>query len=206
MQYLKDWLGTGSINLFGKPFAGKDTCAHSLAKLLGASVIGGGDLMRNNKEHAALQSQVEDGSLAPTKEFLNIVLPHFEQDMFQGKPLILSSVGRWHGEETGVMAAAQKSGHPLKAVIYIDVSKDEVQRRWEVSRQLEDRGERKDDAEHVLERRLQEFEDKTLPVLDFYRQKGLLIEVDGIKSREDVLHDIYTKLTAFAQATNGEIS
>jgi adenylate kinase len=198
MEDLKLWLQTGSINLFGKPFAGKDTSAQALAKLFNAVVIGGGDILRNNQAHAATQAKTEDGSLAPTDEYLRIVLPYFEQPEFTGRPLVLSSVGRWHGEEDGVITATNQSHHPLKAVIYIDINEEEIRKRWATSQQLEDRGNRKDDAENVLDKRLAEFTNKTVPVLDFYRQKGLLIEVNGLQSRGAVLQEILDKLKAFA--------
>ncbi|MEI7682787.1 MAG: nucleoside monophosphate kinase [Candidatus Saccharibacteria bacterium] len=197
MEDIKLWLKNGSINFFGKPFAGKDTCADSLAKLLGASVIGGGDILRNNSAHASTQAKVEDGSLAPSDEYLSIVLPYFAQSEFANKPLVLSSVGRWHGEEPGVLKATDKSGHPLKVVIFIDIDESETRQRWQAAQKLADRGQRKDDAKHVLDKRLEEFANKTMPVLDFYRQKGILIEVNGRQSRQAVLQEVINKLAKF---------
>jgi adenylate kinase len=191
---IKPWLKTGSLNIFGMPFAGKDSRGNELAKLFDGIVIGGGDIIRNTPELEKLNEQVKDGSLAPTEEFLKVVLPYFLQDAFKNKPLILSSVGRWHGEEPGVMAATKESGHPLMAVIYIDISEEEMHRRWMVSQELQDRGFRHDDAVHVLEKRINEFKTKTLPVLDFYREHNLLIEISGEASHEDVLLNILSQL------------
>ena len=42
IEIITQWLGTGAINIFGLPFAGKDTHGHRLAELFGASIMGGG--------------------------------------------------------------------------------------------------------------------------------------------------------------------
>jgi adenylate kinase len=192
---LKKWLGTGSINIFGMPFAGKDTHSKELAKIFDGVVIGGGEIIRSFKEHAHVLKQIESGALAPQDEFLKIVLPYFSKSEFEGIPLILSSVGRWHGEQSGVLKAAKNSGHPIKAVIYLNVSVKEVKRRWAISQEVADRGSRKDDMEHILDVRLNEFQTKTLPVVDFYKSHNLLIEINGEESKEQVLTNILARLS-----------
>ncbi len=196
IQSIKEWLGNGSINIFGRPFAGKDTVCRKLAEVLAAEIIGGGDIMRNTPEFAATQAKVDDGSLAPSDEFLQMITPVFSREDLQGKSLVLSSVGRWDGEQQGVLAAAEKSGHTIKCVVYVDITVNELHKRWEASRQLADRGVRKDDDESALDKRISEFNNKTVPVLDFYKQKGLLVEVNGMNSREEVLQEILDKLVS----------
>lgn len=63
-----------------------------------------------------------------------------------------------------------------------------------------DRGERSDDSETVLENRFHEFHTKTEPVLAYYRERQLLIEVDGTLSRDDVTNEAILKLAQFAAA------
>lgn len=194
IEQIKTWLGAGSINFFGLPFAGKDTHCNELAELLGGVVIGGGDILRSKDTPSHVLEHIDKGSLAPTDEYLRIVLPYFSRKEFKGKPLILSSVGRWHGEEAGVLEATAESGHPLRLVIHLEISVDEVRRRWRTAQNLKDRGERLDDAEHVLNNRLEEFNTKTLPVIEFYKDQGMLIEIDGMPERADVLKDILDQL------------
>ena len=106
----------------------------------------------------------------------------------------MSSVGRWHGEEKGVLGATSESNHPLKAVIYLALSEPEVRERWEQTHTTSDRGVRHDDTAEVLEVRLEEYRDKTLPVIEFYREKGLLIEIDAAQTPERVMESIITEL------------
>lgn len=194
ITHIKEWLGTGSINIFGLPFAGKDTHCRELAQLFNGIVIGGGDILRSDATPKHIQDHIAQGLLAPTEEFRQIMLPYFAKNEFRGKPLILSAVGRWYGEEKGVLEASVKSGHPLLAVIHLKIKDEEVLRRWKNHDELQDRGTRDDDTEHILQTRMNEFRTKTLPVIDFYKEQGILIEVDGMPPRESVLKTILDSL------------
>lgn len=202
VELIKKWLGSGSVNIFGLPFSGKDTHCHKLAEQIDAKVVGGGDILRSKYGPQHIKDHIATGALAPTDEFLNIVLPYLAQKKYADKPLILSSVGRWHGEEPSVIQAAADSGHPIKAVIFLDIDKQEVIKRRELSLNLNDRGARHDDAMESLEKRFQEFETKTLPVVDYYRQVGLLIEVDGKPPIASVSDEIVRQLASKASIAN----
>ena len=102
---IKEWLGTGSINVFGLPFSGKDTVGIKLAEMLGAKFISSGLILRAaEKEDSVLAKELSAGNLAPTDTFRKIILPYFGRDELNGAPLVLSSVGRWEGEELPVDA------------------------------------------------------------------------------------------------------
>jgi adenylate kinase len=186
---IKQWLGTGSINIFGMPFSGKDTQCERLANLLDAATFGGGDILRNSKVPAATAEALRVGELVPQDEFLAMILPHFKSDYFVGKPLVLSSVGRWKGEENSVFQAAEQSGHPIKVAICLELSHDEAIARLQTA----DRS-RSDDETHILETRFEEFSQKTEPVLDAYKKAGLLVSVDGDQSFDAVTQTIIDAL------------
>lgn len=184
---IKPWLSTGSINLFGLPFAGKDTHGRELATLFDAPLLGGGDILRNSIIPPHVKTALDAGLLVPSNEYISIITPFLSKAEYHGGPLILSSVGRWIGEEAGVVGALEASNHPLKAVFYLALDHSTIWERWRHSQERMDRGVRAEDAEAILEIRFKEFEEKTLPVIEYYRQKGLLIEVDSRQSKEDVL-------------------
>lgn len=199
IQIIKRWLGAGSINIFGMPFAGKDTHSETLAEQLEGVVLGGGEILRNSVIPTHVREKMDAGELAPTDEYVQIVLPYLSRETFAEKPLILSSVGRWHGEEQGVISAAKASGHKLKAVVLLHINKSVALDRWEHSQKHLTRGERVDDQHHKLDVRFAEFQSKTRPVIEFYRQAGLLIEVDGTPDIARVTQDIIDALLAFTQ-------
>lgn len=195
---IKNWLKDGSINIFGAPLSGKDTQSKRLAEALGASLIGGGAILRGDNMPDYIKEAMKTGELIATDDYLSIVMPYLSRGEFKGKPMILNSIGRWHSEEDGVIYATNQSGHPIKAVLYLKLDEKESVERLQKSKALNDRGERQDDTQAKLDIRLKEFRDKTLPVVESYRNLGLVIDIDGTKSRDLVYDEIIDKLHEFA--------
>ena len=191
---IKEWLGRGSINIFGLPMSGKDTQGVKLAETLDAKFLSSGMIIRA-MEQETKQNLSDKGNLIPTNIFYEWVLPYFSRrDLFE-YPLILSSIGRWSGEEGEVMSVATGTGHEIKAVIILNISEADVENRFNAAKALDDRGDRADDKDiSTFRNRLQEFRTKTLPVIQHYKDLGLLIEVNGDQAREAVFNEIIDKL------------
>lgn len=200
IKTIRTWLGSDSINVFGKPFAGKDSQSRRLAKILNGIALSGGDILRASELPAESQECLKTGKLIPSNDYVDIVLPFLSRAEFRNKPLILSSVGRWHGEEPGVIDALQASHHKIKQVIYLKISDRDVFERQTRRETFKDRGARQDDTLEILRIRLREFEEKTLPVIEFYRQHELLTEIDGTLSREAVCEEIVEELYQASRA------
>jgi len=194
IKAIKKWLGNGSINIFGMPYSGKDTIGSALANMLGADMLSSGHLLRNYGEKVQ-----EAGVLSPTEVFYDVVLPAFYDKNYSDKPLILSSIGRWHGEEYRVIETAKKSEHPIKVVLYVEITEDEIYRRLNAAYEIGDRSGRVDDSREIIKTRLNEFNEKTLPVIKTYRDMGLLIEIDGMGEREKVMERVIKKLFLYSK-------
>ncbi len=202
IEQIKAWLGIGSINIFGLPMSGKDTVGVQLAEKLGAKFLSSGIIIRA-MEQASGQALTHDGKLVPSSVFYDWVLPYFEREELWKYPLVLSSIGRWSGEEDEVMTVARSSGHTIRAVIELQLSEQDVVDRWEAAKLLGDRGLRSDDSDPaVFQTRLNEYYEKTLPVLKRYQELGLLVPVPAYFSREKVLENVIDALADFASRTN----
>ena len=195
---IKSWLGTGSINIFGLPMSGKDTQGVRLAEALNAKFLSSGMIIRA-MEAETKQKYSSNGALIPTNVFYEWVLPYFERrDLFE-YPLVLSSIGRWAGEENQVMSVSAGAGHEIKTAILLNLSEQDAENRFASAKILNDRGDREDDQNiEIFRTRLQEFREKTLPVLQHYKTLGLLLEINGNQSRDDVFNEIVEKLYAKA--------
>lgn len=212
IAHIKSWLGTGSINIFGIQFSGKDTVGEKLTALLNAKFISSGDVMRQVFANKPTDSKDEiwqaakagnlKGVLMPTDEFQQMMITHLMQPEFDGFGLILSTVGRWIGEEGPIMKILEETGHPTKAVLLINISEEEAWRRWRAIDGQRNEGRQDDTDEEKVTTRLKEYREKTLPVIEVYRRLGLLIEIDGEQSREDVLSDAIDAIYNFSRAQN----
>ena len=193
---IKSWLGNNAIIIFGPPFAGKDTQSKLLAEYIGADTISSGHILRGPSADAVIAVQLGTGQLIPTESFKKIVLPFISDPKYKDKPIILNSVGRWHGEEKDVIQACIDASHPIKLAINLLLDESKVIERWHASRDLNDRGTRNDDSIGALAIRLKEFREKTLPVLDEYRKQNLLVDLDADKPRDDVYDEMIKVLIA----------
>lgn len=193
-RLIKRWLGSGCLNIFGRPFAGKDTQAARLGAWLDAPIIGGGDIIRSSENLPEEVRVTNDaGQLVPQGSYLALVTPYFRRHEFDGKPLILSSVGRWHGEEEPIIISAQEAGHPIRCAVYIDLSVEQIEERFQAAHADTARTIR---ADHdTLDTRLSEFASKTVPVLGTYRSHGMLITVEGSGSVEEIERRIIAALS-----------
>lgn len=194
---IKTWLGTGSLNVFGLPMSGKDTVGERLAKDLDAKFLSSGIIIRAF-EADQNQNMTGSGQLIPTNTFYDIILPYFSREEMKNDSLILSSVGRWTGEEDKIMEAAKNGGHEIKAVVLLDLTEADVKNRFEAAKELNDRGGRADDASiEIFETRIREFNKKTVPVLNHYDELKLLIKVPADGSRDEVYSSVIDKLVEF---------
>ena len=197
IEMIKNWLGTGSLNIFGLPMSGKDTVGMRLAEDLQAKFLSSGIIIRAYEAEQD-EDMTGSGKLIPTNTFYDIILPYFSRKELQDNSLILSSVGRWSGEEDKIMEAAKAGGHEIKAVIMLDLTEEEVKKRFRAAKELNDRGGRTDDANmEVFETRLAEFREKTMPVLNHYDELKMLIKVPANQSRDEVYNTVIEKLVEF---------
>ncbi|MBR2589276.1 nucleoside monophosphate kinase [Candidatus Saccharibacteria bacterium] len=204
---IKTWLGRGSIDIFGLPMSGKDTVGIRLAETLGARFLSSGMIIRA-MEAEKNKHYTDSGELAPTDIFLEWVLPYFAREDLRDSALILSSVGRWAGEENQVMEAAEDAGHAIKAAVLLNVSEADVMVRWEAvqeagTREGDEITKREDDRRRsVFQKRIDEFNQKTIPVLQHYQQLGILVPVRADMSRDEVFAELIDKLYAFITKPN----
>ena len=176
-----------NIALFGPPGAGKGTQSEFLIRKYNLFYISTGDLLRKEmaggtKLGLEAQSIIAAGGLVPDEVIVQVIEntitgnPGYNGFLFDGFPRNLVQAYILEG----LMLKLHTS---LNRLISLDVP-DEVS----VSRLLK-RGltsGRSDDNETVIRNRLREYAEKTRPVLQFYRDRGLCVELDGSAPIEDV--------------------
>ena len=181
-----------NIALFGPPGAGKGTQSEFLIKKYNLYYISTGDLLRKEmagKTRLGLEAQsiIAAGGLVSDEIIVQIIEktitdnPGSNGFLFDGFP-------RTYIQAYILEGLMLKLHTSLNSLISLEVSEEESVRR------LMNRGitsGRSDDNETVIRNRLREYNQKTLPVLQFYRDKGIYIAVDGTAGIEAV-HDQIT--------------
>lgn len=183
-----------NIALFGPPGAGKGTQSEFLIKKYNLFYISTGDLLR--KEMAAktrlgleAQSIIAAGGLVSDEIIVQIIEktitdnPGSNGFLFDGFP-------RTYIQAYILEGLMLKLHTSLSCLISLQVPEEESVRRL-LARGITSG--RSDDNEAVIRNRLREYNQKTLPVLQFYRDRGIYVEVDGTAPIETV-HDQITTI------------
>ncbi|MEY2565605.1 MAG: adenylate kinase [Actinomycetota bacterium] len=163
--------------VLGPPASGKGTQSALLAQRLDAAHLSSGQALRDTRDETIL-ARLATGELARTPDFLHVVgeaLAAVPAD----RAIVLDAVGRMLPEAEWLVGTLQALGRPLRRVVYLDVDRAESLQRARRRGRADD-----DDAAHPL--RWQRFDEETRPVLAYYRDLGLLTEVDGSGSVDDV--------------------
>jgi adenylate kinase len=181
--------------LMGPPGAGKGTQAKFIAERFGIPAISTGDIFRANVSAGTAlgvqaQSYMDKGEYVPDEVTNLMVRARIDEDdakpgfLLDGYPRTVAQV-----EELDGMIAF--TGHRLDAVVVLTVDADEIVQRLLQRALLEGRA---DDTEDVIRRRQELYAEQTAPLIDVYRDRGQLIEVDGMGEVDDVTARIVVAL------------
>ncbi len=176
------------IILIGIPGSGKSTQGNMLSKKLNVPYLSTGHIFRElAKEHTKLGHQIKlvmnAGLLISDKKTLKIVSDYLSRPEYQ-KGYILDGFPR-----TLFQAKEFKNG--IDKVVYLKVSDKEI--LWRLA--YRNSQGREDDTLLAIRRRIEIFHKFTKPVLEYYRKREMLLEIDGEKPIEDIHKDIMTHLT-----------
>lgn len=176
------------IVLIGIQGAGKSTQGNLLSEKLKVPYLSTGHIFRVlAKEHTNLGRYIKEvmnaGYLIPDKKTLKIVIDYLSRSEYKNG-YILDGFPR-------TLAQAKEFKNGMDKVVYIKVSDKEA--LWRLSyRNGEEQ--REDDTLGGIRKRIELFHKFTEPVLDYYRKKGMLVEVDGEMPIEDVYKEIIEKI------------
>jgi adenylate kinase len=181
--------------LMGPPGAGKSTQARFVATQFNIPAISTGDLFRANVSQGtplgvAAKRFIDAGEYVPDEVTNSMVRNRIEQPdtesgfLLDGYPRTLAQV-----EKLDRMIAL--TGHRLDAAVALLVDEDEIVKRLLERAQLEGRG---DDTEDLIRRRHEVYAERTAPIIKVYRDRGILVEVDGSGETDEVSRRILDAL------------
>ena len=180
-----------NIILFGPPGAGKGTQSKYLVKKLSAFQISTGDILRDEiKKNSIIglkaQTFMNEGKLVPDKILLDIIAERIiQKDCENG--FLLDGFPRTLKQAIGLDKILESINQLLDFAISLTANEEELITR------LINRGAelgRSDDTPEVIRNRQKIYWENTAPLLDFYKDKYILKEVDGLGDIEIITNRI----------------
>ena len=204
--------------IMGTPGAGKGTQAKLLASRFGACHISTGDVLREavrggSKLGLEAKRYMEQGLLVPDDVVIGIVAERLDGADCKGG-FLLDGFPRTVAQAKALDALLSRRGQPLGGVLLIALPREDALKRLAGRRVCEQCGamfhssfdppaqpdrcdrcggrlvQRADDREETVRHRMEVYARETAPVLEHYRAAGLLCEIDGTGSREDVFRRV----------------
>ena len=215
--------------LFGPPGAGKGTQAQLLKASLGIEHVSSGDLFRHHLSNGTdlgelARRYMNRGELVPDEVTIGMVIDRISE-IAGAAGFMLDGFPRNTAQAQALETALRERGQRLDRVVHIQVEDSELIRRLSnryVCRACQrpyardaatgappencgdcpdggDIYQRDDDTEEAVANRLSVYHQETAPVLDFYRQRGLLADIPGERPI-DAVHDAVLRILEAAPA------
>ena len=176
--------------MMGRPGAGKGTQAKLLAKKLGGEIYSSGNRLREMGRGEGFVAQkvkatIDRGELLPawfsSHLFVDVLLGLSPTD-----DIVFEGSCRTEPEARAFDETALWLERPYR-VIFLNISDAEVEKRLTLRKGLEGR---MDDASDKIDYRIKEYEEKTVPAVEFFKQRGTILEINGEQTPEAVHENI----------------
>ena len=176
--------------MLGAPGSGKGTLSKQLNEKFGINHISTGDLIRKSDD-PELKKVVESGNFISDEMMLKMLRKELKKlDLSKG--IIFDGYPRTIKQARKLDSLLGKLGLGLNHAIFMDLPEEKAKDR--IKNRAKKEG-RKDDAnDDVINKRSEEYHEKTFPLVDFYKKSRKLIKIDADLGMEGVLKAIVKKL------------
>ena len=183
--------------LLGPPGVGKGTQAARLAARAGIPQISTGEMLRaavaaKTEVGCRAQAIMERGELVPDELVIAVAEQRLALDDAR-KGFILDGFPRTTAQAIALDELLERMGAQLSRCAALVADGAELVARLLSRAQIEDR---EDDSEQTIRTRMRVYREQTAPLVDYYRDRGLLVEVDALGSVDEVASRLEEAITS----------
>ena len=178
----------------GKPGSGKGTQAKLLSEALDYDFYSSGNAFRELREKDSslgrkVKEDYDEGLLMP-HWFASYLFEHKIFTTSQDKGIVFEGLGRKLPEAELFCEVMEWLGRPYRTV-YLAVDEEAIIKRLQIRAKEEGRS---DDSPETIKKRFKEYNKYTAPAVEHFKEKGMLIEIDGMQSPEAVHENVLKEL------------
>lgn len=180
-----------NLILLGPPGAGKGTQGHRLSERYNIPEISTGGILRAAVQQGTALGQeakryMDSGALVPDEVIIGIVCERLCQaDTKAG--FLLDGFPRTVTQAEALSQLSEAQSRSIEHVISIEVPEQELLQRLAGRREIEGRH---DDAAEAVRHRLEVYRRDTAPLIEYYRQRGLLRSIPGVGTVDEIFQRI----------------
>lgn len=187
--------------IMGPPGAGKGTQAKFIAEHFKIPAISTGDIFRANVTAGTplgveAKRYMDAGDYVPDEVTNRMVRDRIDEPD-AGNGFLLDGYPRTVSQVEELDGMIRFTGHQLDAVVCLTVDQDEIVSRLLQRAQVEGRA---DDTEEVIRRRQEVYLQETEPLIEVYRDRGIVVEIDGMGEVSDVTARIFEALDVIPES------
>ncbi|MBN2778572.1 MAG: adenylate kinase [Bacteroidales bacterium] len=191
-----------NVALFGPPGAGKGTQAKKLAEKYNLTYLSTGDILRKEISEGTplglqAKSVIEQGGLVCDETIVQIIENSIKMNP-DSNGILFDGFPRTYAQAYILDGLLIKMNTKLSCLLSLEVPKPELINRMMLRAQKENRA---DDKKDVIENRLREYDNKTVPVIDFYDQQSKYFAVDGVGTVDQVFDRLTDKIEEILSQT-----
>jgi adenylate kinase len=176
----------------GPPGAGKGTQAVRISERHRIPHISTGDILRSAVESGTelgnlARRFMSEGQLVPDEVMVGIIKDRLSKEDVAQRGFILDGFPRTVVQARALDEILTELSMPLDRVVYLNVDDEEVVKRLLLRK-------RADDTEEVIRKRLQVYREMTEPLVNYYAERSLLVEIFGVGDIDEITRRIEEKL------------
>ena len=188
-----------NLVLFGPPGAGKGTQAEFLIKSYGLIHISTGDLLRSELQKETelgkkAKTFMDKGELVPDEVVIGMIKNKLESNT-SAKGFIFDGFPRTVAQAEALDNLLEERGTPISAMLSLEVEKqeliDRLLKRGEIS------GRADDQDQSVIENRINVYNEKTSPLIEYYKKQDKHYGINGMGSIEEIAERLKSVIDKF---------
>jgi len=186
------------VLMIAPPGAGKGTQGALIAAHFNIPHIATGELLRDHVARRtalglAVQAYLDRGELVPDQVVLDMLREAMISAKAAGGGFVLDGIPRNMHQARAAYLIGRELGMTADVALHLQADDEELMRRLLARAALEHRS---DDTKAIIAQRLALYHAVTSPIVSWYRDRGILVSVDAMRSAQQVGREILTALEA----------
>ena len=185
-----------NIVLFGPPGAGKGTQSENLINKYGLVHLSTGDILRSEIARGTSLGRkakeiMDRGELVGDDIVIGMIESKLDENT-SAKGFIFDGFPRTAAQAVALDDLLQKKGTGISGMLALEVNDEELVNR--LLQRGKNSGRADDQNQEVIRRRIQEYNNKTLPLKNYYSEQGKFHSIDGIGSIDEIFHLLVNRI------------